>query len=97
MAEEKPTTLEQVRAFLAGTMEAKFTARGESERYKQIAGVLHRFVYKRLEACCARTLVGNCNESVGQRSSRTEESGATETVSFYPTTSPPVHLTIESD
>jgi hypothetical protein len=51
MNETKLTTLEQVRAFLAGTAEVGFcaTGAGEDERYRHIAGVLARFGYKRLK------------------------------------------------
>lgn len=51
MNETKLTTLEQVRAFLAGTVEVGFcaTSAGEDERYRHIAGVLARFGYKRLK------------------------------------------------
>jgi transposase InsO family protein len=51
MNEAKLTTLEQVRAFLAGTVEVGFcaTGAGEDERYRPIAGVLARFGYKRLK------------------------------------------------
>ena len=50
MNETKLTTLEQVRAFLAGTVEVGFcvTGIGEDERYRHIAGVLGRFGYKKL-------------------------------------------------
>lgn len=49
MNETKLTTLEQVRAFLAGTAGVGFcaTRAGEDERYWHIAGVLARFGYKR--------------------------------------------------
>ena len=42
MNETKFTTLEQVRAFLAGTVKVGFCATGigEDERYRHIAGVL---------------------------------------------------------
>jgi transposase InsO family protein len=51
MNEAKLTTLEQVRAFLAGTVEVGFCATdaGEDERYRHIAGVLARFGYKHLK------------------------------------------------
>lgn len=51
MNETKLTTLEQVRAFLGGTVEVGFcaTSAGEDERYRHIAGVLARFGYKRLK------------------------------------------------
>jgi transposase InsO family protein len=51
MNETKLTTLEQVRAFLAGTVEVGFcaTGTGEDERYRHIAGVLARFGYQRLK------------------------------------------------
>lgn len=51
MNETKLTTLEQVRAFLAGTVEVGFcaTGTGEDGRYRHIAGVLARFGYQRLK------------------------------------------------
>lgn len=51
MNETKLTTLEQVRAFLAGTAEVGFcaTSVGEDERYRHISSVLARFGYKRLK------------------------------------------------
>ena len=51
MNETKLTTLEQLRAFLAGTDEVRFcaTGKGADERYRHIAGVLARFGYKRLK------------------------------------------------
>jgi len=47
MNETKLTTLEQVRAFLAGTVEVGFcvTGKGEDARYRHIAGVLARLGY----------------------------------------------------
>ena len=51
MNETRLTTLGQVRAFLAGTVEVRFCVAGEGEdgRYRHIAAVLTRFVYKRLK------------------------------------------------
>lgn len=51
MNETKLTTLEQVRGFLAGTVEVGFCVAGggEDERYRHIAGVLARFGYKLLK------------------------------------------------
>lgn len=51
MNETKLTTLEQVRAFLAGTAEVGFCVTGEGEdgRYRHIAAVLARFGYHRLK------------------------------------------------
>ena len=51
MNETKLTTLEQLRSFLAGTVEVGFCAtnEGEGERYRHIASVLSRFGYKRLK------------------------------------------------
>lgn len=51
MNETKLTTLEQVRAFLAGTTAVGFCATegGEDERYRHISGVLARFGYRRLK------------------------------------------------
>ncbi len=49
MNETKIKTLEQVRAFLAGTTPVKFTGCGEdADRYEYIARVLERFGYRRL-------------------------------------------------
>ncbi len=49
MNEANLTTLEQVRAFLVGTIAVEFSACGKSgDRYGHIAEVLHRFGYKRL-------------------------------------------------
>jgi len=50
MNETKLTTMEQVRAFLAGTTEVGFCFAGEGEdgRYRHIVGVLSRFGYRRL-------------------------------------------------
>jgi transposase InsO family protein len=49
MNETKLTTLEQVRAFLAGTLAVEFSACGpETDRYRHIAEVLARFAYRRL-------------------------------------------------
>jgi len=50
MNEARLTTLEQVRAFLAGTMAVEFSACvKEDDRYRHIAEVLDRFGYKRLK------------------------------------------------
>ena len=50
MNEAKLTTLEQLRAFLAGTIEIEFSAAGRDDnRYRHIAEVLNRFGYKRLK------------------------------------------------
>jgi hypothetical protein len=51
MNEAKLTTLEQVRAFLAGTAEVGFCVPevGEDGRYAHIAAVLSRFGYRRLK------------------------------------------------
>lgn len=51
MNETKLTTLERVRAFLAGTAEVGFcaTSTGEDERYRHISEVLARFGYPRLK------------------------------------------------
>ena len=50
MNEAKLTTLEQVRAFLVGTVAVEFSACGKGgDRYAHIAEVLHRFGYKRLK------------------------------------------------
>jgi transposase InsO family protein len=49
MNEAKLTTLEQVRAFLVGTIAVEFSAWGKGgDRYGHIAEVLHRFGYQRL-------------------------------------------------
>ena len=50
MNETRLTTLEQVRSFLAGTVEVGFCATkgGEDERYRHIAAVLSRFGYRQL-------------------------------------------------
>ena len=48
--EVKLTTLEQLRAFLAGTIEVEFSAAGRDDnRYRHIAEVLNQFGYKRLK------------------------------------------------
>ena len=50
MNEAKLTTLEDIQAFLAGTMAVEFSACGkDDERYGHIAAVLNRFGYKRLK------------------------------------------------
>ena len=50
MNESKLTTLEQIRAFLVGTIAVEFSACGkDGDRYGHIAEVLHRFGYKRLK------------------------------------------------
>jgi transposase InsO family protein len=50
MNEAKLTTLEQVRAFLAGTIAVEFAGCGkDDERYRHIADVLGRFGYRRLK------------------------------------------------
>src|SRR5487761_2549369 len=50
MDEAKLTTLEDIRAFLAGTMAVEFSVCGkDEERYGHIAAVLNRFGYKRLK------------------------------------------------
>jgi len=50
MDEAKLTTLEDIRAFLAGTTAVEFSVCGkEDERYGHIAAVLNRFGYKRLK------------------------------------------------
>ena len=48
--EVKLTTLEQLRAFLAGTIEVEFSAAGRDDnRYRHTAEVINRFGYKRLK------------------------------------------------
>lgn len=50
MNEAKLTTLEDIRAFLAGTIAVEFSVFGkDDERYGHIATVLNRFGYKRLK------------------------------------------------
>lgn len=50
MNEAKLTTLEDIRAFLAGTIAVEFSVCGkDDERYGHIAAVLNRFGYKRLK------------------------------------------------
>lgn len=51
MNEAKLTTLEQIRAFLAGTIAVEFSVCGgkDDDRYRHIADVLGRFGYRRLK------------------------------------------------